>query len=40
MTYNLTVSVVLYLTDILEIENLITIFKKSELKLKVFFIDN
>lgn len=40
MTYNLTISVVLFNTDILEIENLLETLGGSKLKLKIFFIDN
>lgn len=40
MTYNLTVSVVLFKTDIGEIENILKIISQSNLKVKVFFVDN
>tara|TARA_R110002074_G_scaffold178220_4_gene341765 strand:- start:9704 stop:10522 length:819 start_codon:yes stop_codon:yes gene_type:complete len=40
MTYNLTVSVVLFNTDEDEILNIIEIISKTSLKTKLFFIDN
>lgn len=40
MTYNLTISVVLFNTDIYEIKNVEEIVLASKLKTKLFFIDN
>lgn len=40
MNYNLTVSVVLFYTDEDEILNIIEIIAKSDLRIKLFFIDN
>lgn len=40
MTYNLSVSVVLFNTDQQEISNIIDIISRSSLKTKLFFIDN
>lgn len=40
MTYNLTVSVVLFNTDVEEILNIEHIISESSLKIKLFFVDN
>ena len=40
MKYNLTVSIVLFQTDMQEIEHILAILMLSKLKLKVFLIDN